>query len=60
MQLYGYCLHKKMEIIEEYHTAFISLSNKELQDFNFKNGDTEGFVNLPLSIKNIKFSAIFI
>ncbi|MDA3779413.1 MAG: hypothetical protein PF487_04185 [Bacteroidales bacterium] len=49
-----------MEIIEEYHTAFISLSNKELQDFNFKNGDTEGFVNLPLSIKNIKFSAIFI
>jgi len=60
MQLYGYCLHKKMEIIPEYHTAFISLTKKELQDFNFKNGDTEGFVNLPLSIKNIKFSAIFI
>jgi phosphoesterase RecJ-like protein len=29
-------------------------------DFNFKTGDTEGFVNFPLSINNIVFSAIFI
>jgi len=38
----------------------ISISKKELQDFNFKTGDTEGFVNFPLSIANIVFSAIFI
>lgn len=60
MRLLGYCLNQKMEVLPEYHTAFISLTKKELSDFNFVPGDTEGFVNYPLSIKGIKFSAIFI
>lgn len=60
MRLLGYCLNQKMEVFPEYNTAFISLTQKELTDFNFVPGDTEGFVNYPLSIKGIKFSAIFI
>ena len=60
MRLMGYCLNQKMQVYPEYKTAFISLSKKELDDFNFKTGDTEGFVNLPLSIKGIKISALFI
>ena len=60
MRLMGYCLNKKMQVYPEFKTAFISLSKKELEDFNFKTGDTEGFVNLPLSIKGIKISALFI
>lgn len=60
MRLLGYCLNQKMEVLLEYNTAFISLSKKELKDFNFVPGDTEGFVNYPLSIKGIKFSAFFI
>jgi phosphoesterase RecJ-like protein len=60
MKLLGYCLNEKMIVIPELRTAVITISKKELEDFNFKSGDTEGFVNYPLSINNIVFSAIFI
>lgn len=56
MRFMGYCLYHKMKIFPEYHTALITLSGKELFQFNYKNGDAEGFVNLPLSIKGIYFS----
>lgn len=60
MKLLGYCLSQKMEVFPELRTAMISITKKELEDFNFKTGDTEGFVNFPLSINDIVFSAIFI
>ena len=60
MKLLGYCLNEKMQVFPEMRTAVISLSSKELEEFNFTPGDTEGFVNYPLSIKNIVFTALFI
>ncbi len=60
MRLLGYCLYKKMEVFPEYHTAFISITKQELKNFNFAPGDSEGFVNYPLSVKGIRFSAIFV
>lgn len=60
MKLMGYCLDKKMVYLEEYNTAYISLSQKELKEYNFKIGDAEGFVNMPLSIKGVLMSALFI
>lgn len=56
MRLMGYCLHKKMRIFPEHHTAFISLTRKELYAFNFQSGDAEGIVNLPLQISGIHYS----
>lgn len=60
MKLLGYCLNKKMKVFPELRAAYISISKKELEEYNFKPGDTEGFVNYPLSINNIVFSALFI
>jgi phosphoesterase RecJ-like protein len=60
MHLLGYCLHKKFVVLPEYKTGYISLTLDELKLFNFQPGDTEGFVNYPLSVKGIIFSAIFI
>ncbi len=60
MKFLGYCLSQKMEVLPELRTAIISISKKEQDDFSFKTGDTEGFVNYPLSINDIVFSAIFI
>lgn len=60
IKLMGYCLNQKMVIVPEYHTAYIGLSQKEMKEYDFKMGDSEGFVNLPLSIKGIRFSALFI
>ncbi len=60
MRLMGYALNKKMVIIAHLHTGYIWLTKKELQDYHHVIGDTEGFVNLPLSVKGIRFSALFI
>jgi len=49
-----------MVVIPEYKTAYIYLSKDDLAEYNHVKGDTEGFVNLPLSIKGIHFSALFI
>jgi phosphoesterase RecJ-like protein len=59
MRLLGFCLSEKMEVYPEYKTALIWLSADELKRFDFHPGDTEGFVNYPLSIKGIVFSAFF-
>jgi len=47
-------------VLEKYHTAYITISQKELDDNNFKKGDTEGFVNYALSVLGIVFAIIFI
>lgn len=60
MKLLGYCLNQKMQVFPEYRAAVISISKQELERFDFKPGDTEGFVNYPLSIKGIVFSVLFI
>lgn len=59
MRLLGYCLNEKMLVFPEYHTALITISQEEQKRFEFATGDSEGFVNLPLSIKDIWFSAFF-
>ncbi len=60
MRLLGYALNNKMEVIPEYNTAVISITREEQRRYNFHPGDSEGFVNYPLSIKNIRFSALFV
>ena len=56
LRLMGYCLFHKMKVYPEYRTALITLTLKELSQFNYINGDSEGFVNIPLSIAGIDFS----
>ncbi len=60
MRLMGYCLHTKMKLVPGKNTGYISLTERELEQFNHRTGDTEGFVNLPFSIKGMKFTALFI
>ncbi|MGM0496484.1 MAG: DHH family phosphoesterase [Bacteroidota bacterium] len=60
MRLLGYCLNQKLKVFPEYATAYISITKNELDQFNYEQGDSEGFVNYPLSIKGIVFSVIFI
>jgi phosphoesterase RecJ-like protein len=46
-----------MKVYPELHTALIWLSLEDQKQFSYNKGDTEGFVNYPLSIKDIIFSA---
>ena len=60
MRLQGLALNGRMVILPELKSAYIYLSKKDLKDYNNVKGDTEGFVNMPLSIKDIVFSTLFI
>lgn len=60
MRLQGYCMQEKMVVLPEYHTAYISLTDEELKRFNHRKGDTEGFVNIPFSVKGVRFTALFV
>lgn len=59
LSLLGVAL-QNMKILPEYRTAYITLSQEELDKHNFKKGDTEGFVNYALSVSGIVFAVIFI
>lgn len=60
LRLQGFSLNSRMVVIPEFKTAYIYLSREDLKAHNHVKGDTEGFVNMPLSIKGIVFSAMFI
>lgn len=59
LKLLGVAL-QNLRVNQELKTAYITLSQEELDNNNFRKGDTEGFVNYGLSVKGIKFAAIFI
>jgi bifunctional oligoribonuclease and PAP phosphatase NrnA len=60
MRLQGYCMMNKMVVLPQYHTGYISLTQEELKKFNHRKGDTEGFVNIPFSVKGVRFTALFV
>ncbi len=59
LHLLGKALHN-MVILEDYKTAYITLSQEELDAHTYQKGDTEGFVNYGLTLEGIIFAAIFI
>lgn len=56
LRLMGYLMNEKMQYFPEEHTALFALTEEEMTRFNFIRGDAEGFVNLPLQIKDTKLS----
>jgi phosphoesterase RecJ-like protein len=59
LQILGRAL-QNMKVITEHKTAYTTLTQEELNSFDYVKGDTEGIVNYGLSIKGILFTAIFI
>ncbi len=59
LQLLGRAL-QNMKVFPEFKTSYITLSQKELDEFQYQKGDTEGIVNYGLTIKGIHLAAIFI
>lgn len=55
LRLMGYVL-SNMKVYNDYNSALISLTKNEQGKFDYIKGDSEGFVNIPLSIKNVCFS----
>ena len=56
MKLMGYMLYVKMDVLTQMHASIMTLTNSERRLFGIKNGDTEGFVNMPLQIMGMRLS----
>lgn len=59
MRLMGYMLYDNMKLYSRYNAGVMVLTDEIKQRFGFEEGDSEGFVNLPLSIKSVRVSALF-
>ncbi|HMQ07660.1 MAG TPA: bifunctional oligoribonuclease/PAP phosphatase NrnA [Saprospiraceae bacterium] len=57
LRLLGHCLANRMEVLEEYRTAYIYLTKEDYKNFDIKRGDTEGIVNYLLMMKNVDIAA---
>ncbi|MBR6759264.1 MAG: bifunctional oligoribonuclease/PAP phosphatase NrnA [Alistipes sp.] len=59
-RLFGYVINRKMKTLRKGTVAHLSITEEEMRRFWFQQGDSEGFVNYPLTIKKMKMSAIFV
>ena len=59
LRLQGFAMSEKLEILEDYKVAIVSLSKEELAKYNYKKGDTDNLANLMLSIKGMKVAIVF-
>lgn len=50
----------QIEILKHYQTAILYLSKKDIKNYKFHKGDTDGFVNYGLSLSGINFSIFLI
>lgn len=55
LRLMGDLLYRKMKITED-GVAYMVLDRKTIMKYGIKDGETEGFVNLPLSIDKVRLS----
>lgn len=60
LRLLGYSLHEKLQLLPDFYSSIISLSIHDLTTYHYQFGDTEGFVNIPFSLKNVIFSVLLL
>ena len=56
LRLIGNTLLNKLQVDERYPVAIMPITKEELEKYDYKDGDLEGLVNIPLSVHNIDVS----
>lgn len=56
IRLRGYLMYRKLNVFDEFHAAYFTITRQDMKDFHFMKGDVEGLVNEPLRIKGLKLS----
>ncbi|MDE5800066.1 MAG: DHH family phosphoesterase [Paramuribaculum sp.] len=56
IRIMGFGQYARMELFPDHGAALITLSRDELNELHYRPGDTEGLVNVPLSIPGIHYS----
>ncbi|MEM1215980.1 MAG: bifunctional oligoribonuclease/PAP phosphatase NrnA [Bacteroidota bacterium] len=57
LRILGHCLYNRMELLPEYQTGIITLTQEDYNYFDIQRGDTEGVVNFMLKLRNVKLAA---
>ena len=60
LRLLGFSITERMEIFNDISTGIICLDGNDLKKFNVGTGDTEGIVNYPLKMGNVKLAVLII
>jgi phosphoesterase RecJ-like protein len=58
LRLQGYAMSEKLEVLEDYKVAIVSMTAEELTKYQYQKGDTDGLVNMALSIKGLKAAIV--
>lgn len=53
LRLIGNALLNKLAVLPDYPVALIPITRQELEMYDYKEGDLEGLVNIPLSVENV-------
>ena len=56
IRLRGYLMSQKLNVFNDLHAAYFTISRRDMRDFHFIKGDAEGLVNEPLKIKGLRLS----
>ncbi len=56
LQLRGFAIAERLELLQGTPVGIITLSKEDLNRFGYKKGDTEGLVNVILSIKGVQIA----
>jgi bifunctional oligoribonuclease and PAP phosphatase NrnA len=59
LRIQGYAMSQKLEVMEEYGVAIISLTEDEMIQYGYQKGDTDGLPNTALTIKGMKAAFMF-
>ena len=56
IRLRGYLMSQKLNVFDDFHASYFTISRRDMKNFHFIKGDVEGLVNEPLKIKGMKLS----
>lgn len=56
LRINGYAVSQKMTVYPEHRAALITLTREELNSMDYKKGDTESLVNIPLQLPDVVYS----
>jgi Exopolyphosphatase-related proteins len=60
LRLMAHSVLQRMVVLKAYAAAYIIVSMQDQAQYHFEPGDTEGFVNIPLTIKGVNVSVLFV
>lgn len=56
IRLRGFLMSQKLNVLDDLHASYYTMTRKDMKDYHYVRGDSEGLVNIPLQIKGMKCS----